>query len=96
MNDENEKSAVEKSWESFGLWICLGLVIFAAPMSYEALAPTLKPLLNDIYSATTAKFLDGVFKVLLWPICFFAMRASMITAMSYAALWGGSRALGFA
>lgn len=88
---EANRSLFMSSMKGLSTWLAAALTLIAAPSLYALTKTWAAHLAIQLYGWSWADPLQTVWYLLCWPICFFAIRASLVTAIMMAALTAAVR-----
>ena len=88
---EANRSLFMNSMKGLSTWLAAALTLVAAPSLYALTENWAETLAIQLYGWNWADPLQTVWYLLCWPICFFAIRASLVTAVMMAALTAAVR-----
>jgi hypothetical protein len=87
----NNQSFFLKSVQGFATCVAVIVTVLVTPAIHDLTGGFVGQLVTEAYGANTGKYAQFIYLVLLFPTVFFAVRASLATAIVGAATWAAIR-----
>lgn len=88
---EAQRDSFYKSIHGLATWLSLALTLIAAPALYEVTRNHLEAMALRYYGNDYVDFIKALYWMGTYPIVFFAIRASLVTAIMTAAMTAAVR-----